>query len=262
MAKRYEYPPGFCRRIFFQLLVLAGVTSTRAAEGMGQSGAFGARRLTTGRNARTSVRDSGCARWGWELVRRTSAPARLTPGLVAADDPALLEEPFVVWSGEDDIGALSQAELRGIEAFIRLGGVLIVDDSRPELGQFGAAARREIRRVLADAPVTTLSPAHVIFKSFYLVARPQGRILGPERVDAIVRGTTAQVLFLSCDLLGALASRTDGTFLFPTDPNSPRHRELAVRFAVNLAMYVLCSDYKDDQVHAAWLMRRRSGAHR
>jgi hypothetical protein len=22
-------------------------------------------------------------------------------------------------------------------------------------------------------------------------------------------------------------------------------------------MYVLCSDYKDDQVHAPWLMRRR-----
>jgi hypothetical protein len=28
--------------------------------------------------------------------------------------------------------------------------------------------------------------------------------------------------------------------------------------AVNIAMYVLCSDYKDDQVHAPWLMRRRA----
>jgi hypothetical protein len=31
---------------------------------------------------------------------------------------------------------------------------------------------------------------------------------------------------------------------------------------VNLAMYVLCSDYKDDQVHAPWLMRRRAGLRR
>ena len=27
-----------------------------------------------------------------------------------------------------------------------------------------------------------------------------------------------------------------------------------------LAMYVLCSNYKDDQVHAPFLMRRRAGA--
>ena len=34
-------------------------------------------------------------------------------------------------------------------------------------------------------------------------------------------------------------------------------RELAQRLAINLAMYVLCLDYKDDQVHAEELMRRR-----
>ena len=33
--------------------------------------------------------------------------------------------------------------------------------------------------------------------------------------------------------------------------------EYAVRLAVNLSMYVLCSNYKDDQVHAQALMRRR-----
>jgi hypothetical protein len=27
---------------------------------------------------------------------------------------------------------------------------------------------------------------------------------------------------------------------------------------VNVAMYVLCSNYKDDQVHAPFLMRRRA----
>jgi len=32
----------------------------------------------------------------------------------------------------------------------------------------------------------------------------------------------------------------------------------AIRLAVNIAMYVLCSNYKDDQVHAPFLMRRRA----
>jgi hypothetical protein len=29
---------------------------------------------------------------------------------------------------------------------------------------------------------------------------------------------------------------------------------------VNIAMYVLCTNYKDDQVHAPFLMRRRAHA--
>jgi len=41
-------------------------------------------------------------------------------------------------------------------------------------------------------------------------------------------------------------------------PNGDGQREHAVRLAVNIAMYVLCSNYKDDQVHAPFLMRRRA----
>ena len=43
------------------------------------------------------------------------------------------------------------------------------------------------------------------------------------------------------------------------DLDSIAQRERVTRMAVNVAMYVLCSTYKDDQVHAPALMRRRSG---
>ena len=43
--------------------------------------------------------------------------------------------------------------------------------------------------------------------------------------------------------------------------NESEMRQRAIRLAVNIAMYVLCSDYKDDQVHAEELMRRRGRAH-
>jgi hypothetical protein len=36
-------------------------------------------------------------------------------------------------------------------------------------------------------------------------------------------------------------------------------REAAVRLGVNLVMYALCLDYKDDQVHAPFILRRRAG---
>lgn len=229
------------------------------AHAMGQSGAFCARQLTTGNLGPPSAdRASSLVRWGWELVRRTSAPARLVVSRVAADSAELLDEPFVVWLGDRDPGPLSSPELRGIEAYLRLGGVLVVDDTRPEIGEFGRAARRELQRILPESSVLPLPPSHVIYKSFYLVERPQGRILGSGRIDAIVRGKVAQVLFLDCDLTGALAVKADGAFQLPTEPGGAKERERAIRLAVNIAMYVLCSDYKDDQVHASWLMRRRA----
>jgi hypothetical protein len=246
------------RRSFVAALMTSVVLLAHRVEAMGQSGAFSARRLTTSRQPNAIDRDSGLSKWGWELVRRTSAPANLEPLVVAADSPRLLDEPFVIWCGQDDPGPLTAGERRGLDAFLRLGGILVVDDSRPEEGRFGLAARRELRRILPDSPPVAIESSNVIFRTFYLLRRPIGRMLGPERIDAIVRGRLPQVIFLSCDLLGALATRPDGSFRYDLLAQPEVRREQALRFAVNIAMYVLCSDYKDDQVHAEWLMRRRA----
>jgi hypothetical protein len=187
---------------------------------------------------------------------------------VGADESKLLAEPFVVWAGETDVPPLSASEVDGLRRFVELGGVLLVDDSDPASGAFGRAARREIRRVLPESPLVRLTAKtggdaraeHVIFKSYYLIDRPIGRVEGPPYVEAIVRGRDAEVLFLSHDLLGALAHTEDSGFRFMTEPGGPEQREYAIRFAVNIAMYVLCSNYKDDQVHAEALMRRRGGS--
>ena len=53
-------------------------------------------------------------------------------------------------------------------------------------------------------------------------------------------------------------ARDGSTWAFEVSPGGSVQRQNAIRLAVNLAMYVLCSDYKDDQVHAPWLMRRRA----
>ncbi|HEY6558165.1 MAG TPA: DUF4159 domain-containing protein [Polyangiaceae bacterium] len=225
----------------------------------GQAGAFHPRLLKTGGSRLDSIRTLATSRWSWELVRRTSAPARLATRTVAAEDPQLLAEPFVIWAGEADPGALSAPELRGLERFLKLGGVLLVDDANPAAGAFVRGARREIQRILPEAAPVRLDPGHVLFKTYFIVDRPVGRVLGPAHVDAIVRGKNAQVLYLSHDLLGALARSADGGWAFPTEPAGVGGREQAIRFAVNIGMYVLCSDYKDDQVHAPWLMRRRAG---
>ncbi|HVW25846.1 MAG TPA: DUF4159 domain-containing protein [Polyangiaceae bacterium] len=253
----------FGRRRF--LTALLPMLWAPAARAFGQEGAFHPRILTTGGQTWGGPRSTAPGRWAWELVRRTSAPARLVPGQIAADDPRLLADPFALWVGDQDVAPLTGPELAGLRSFLDLGGVLVVDDSDPGKGAFGRAARRELLRALPESPIVRLvgraggevEKEHVIYKSYYLIDRPVGRVEGPPYVEAIVRGRDAQVLFLQHDLLGALARAPEGTWRYDVVPGGAEQREYAVRLAVNLSMYVLCSNYKDDQVHAQALMRRR-----
>jgi hypothetical protein len=233
----------------------------RFAKAFGDAGAFDPRVLLTGRQT-GAAHESAPAHWSWELVQRTSAPARLHPTTVRADDVAIVGAPFVYWSGDVEVAPLTGAEIAGLRRFFSLGGVLLVDDAgagaRGDVSAFGQSARREVARVLPDATPIALSVEHVIFRTFYFLRRAEGRVEGPPSLDAIVRAGQAQVLFSEHDLGGALARSASGIWERPVVPGGEVQRERAIRLAVNIAMYVLCSNYKDDQVHAPYLMRRRA----
>lgn len=231
-----------------------------AAPAFGDQGAFDARVLLTG-GAAAPPHAAAAGRWAWELVQRTSAPARLRPSTVTAESPALVTAPFLYWSGDAAALPLTSAEIAGLRRFFALGGVLFVDDAAPAEsgpGPFGLSARRELGRVLPDAAPVTLPRDHVVFRTFYFLHRAEGRVLGPPSLDAIVRSGAAQVLFSSHDVGGALARGAAGAWELPVVPGGDAQRERAIRLAVNVAMYALCSNYKDDQVHAPFLMRRRT----
>ncbi len=235
----------------------------RPARAFGDSGGFDPRVLLTGaQNAPAHA--SAAERWAWELVQRTSAPARLRPDVVRADDPGVVDEPFLYWSGDVEVAPLTGAEVAGLRRFFALGGILLADDAAPtdrgEPGPFGRSARREIARVLPDSATIPIGPEHVVFRTFYLLRKAEGRVVGRPTLDAIVRGGKARVLFSDDDLGGALARGPSGMWEEPVTPGGDTQREHAIRLAVNVAMYVLCSNYKDDQVHAPFLMRRRAAA--
>ncbi len=40
-------------------------------------------------------------------------------------------------------------------------------------------------------------------------------------------------------------------------PGGELQREKSIRLGVNVAMYALCLDYKEDQVHIPFIMKRR-----
>jgi hypothetical protein len=233
----------------------------RSARAFGDRGAFNPRILLAG-GTTDAAHPSAPLRWAWELVQRTSAPARLKPTMVSADEQAIVDEPFLYWSGSARLNDLTSGEIAGLRRFFALGGVLLVDDagvgSNGEQSAFGRTARQQLARVLPDATPIAISAENVVFRTFYLLRRAEGRVAGPKTLDAIVRGGAVQVIFTSHDLGGALAKGPTGVWEMPVVPGGDAQREHAIRLAVNIAMYVLCSNYKDDQVHAPFLMRRRA----
>lgn len=228
----------------------------------GEGSAFEARVLLTGTTT-SAARPSAPARWAWELVQRTAAPSVMKPTSVRADSATIADSPFLYWSSDRAIEPLSRAEIAGLRRFFSLGGTLFVDDAsvdstgdRP--GPFGASARIELAKVLPDQLPMRLNTDHVVFRSFYFLRRAEGRVAGPKHLEAIVRGGNVSVLFSQHDVGGALARNPMGSYEYPVTPGGDAQREKAIRLAVNIAMYALCSNYKDDQVHAPFLMRRRA----
>ena len=256
------------RRLFpivFVVLVVSALVALlpRPAHAFGDAGAFDPRVLLVG-GVTAPARASAPSRWSWELVQRTSAPARLKPTQVRADDAGVVDGPFLWLSGDKALTAFTPQEIAGLRRFFGLGDILLVDDTGVAddgtPSAFGRSAREQIARVLPDTSPIALGQDHVVFKSFYLLRRAEGRVAGPRTLDAVVRGGQAQVIFSSHDLGGALARGVTGAWENPVVPGGDLQRERAIRLAVNIAMYVLCSNYKDDQVHAPFLMRRRAGA--
>ncbi len=243
------------RNIFFQTIIFIGFfIFSRSVLAFEEEGAFNPRILITKNTKWEGVRKSGPAEWSKALVDRTSAPSKSEPTQVKADSPELLKEPFIIWAGDAPSSELSDGEIKNLQTYLKMGSILLIDDSNPENGKFSEFAKKQLRRVVPNLLPTKIGKDNVLYHSFYLLDRPTGRVSGPDSIEAIFRNGLPQVIFLSHDLLGALAKTPSGAKAVSSEANT----ELAIRFAINIAMYALCSNYKDDQVHAPFLMRRHS----
>lgn len=204
------------------------------------------------------LRSSGLRRLAWELQRRTSVEVLLEARPLGLDDPRLFEHPFLYLSSDGDFPPFTQVEVENLRRYLTFGGFLFADANDGSDGAgFDAAIRRELARVLPATPLAPLPSTHVIFKSFFLLDAAPGRFLNKPNLDACVLNKRAAVVYSQNDVLGALNRDESGTFEFEPAPGGSRQRELATRLAVNIAMYALCLDYKDDAVHLPVIMKRR-----
>lgn len=238
--------------------VLAAAAAPRSARAIGDASLFDVRGVDYAGGSATP-RPSAPRRLAWEVRKRTSVATQLTPTRARLDDPSIFETPFLYWSGDRAFAAMSGAEVAGLRRFVELGGFVLVDDAAPDASGFDASIRRELGRAFPTSPLQTLPPSHTVFRSFYLVDRPVGRVEGSPLIEGIERGGRLALAYSRHDLGGALARDNLGTWEHSVVPGGDEQREQAIRFAVNVVLYALCLDYKDDQVHAPFILRRRGG---
>lgn len=207
---------------------------------------------------RFDPRPNGLRRVAWEIAKRTSIEVSLDSKIVDLADPELFRHPMLVLTGDGDFPPFSDVEVEALRRHLTFGGLLLVDDASAQPGgAFDRAARREIARVLPGATIGRIPQDHVLFKSFYLLDGPYGRLAGSGTVDGVALQGRLAVIFSPNDLQGAVARDGFGNWEYDVSPGGDHQRERAVRFGINIAMYALCLDYKDDQVHIPFIMKRR-----
>ena len=196
-------------------------------------------------------------RLAWEVRKRSSVEPILEPGKARLGQASLFRSPFLYWRGSDEFPPLSDEEIESLRKYVHRGGFILIDDATAGGEGFDRAVRRELLRAFPATPLDAISPQHTIYRSFYLLSRPVGRVEGPGFLEGITYGDRIAVVYSRHDIGGALQRDSLGAWSQAVVPGGERQRERAIRLGVNLVLYALCTDYKDDQVHAPFLMRRR-----
>jgi hypothetical protein len=186
------------------------------------------------------------------------------------EDPALFEHPFLVCMGAGAFGPPSEEGLEMLSRYLAYGGFLLLDDTSGSMqSPFDTSARRLVQALFPTRQLTPLPKTHSVYRSFFLLERPFGRVslvqdlegvtLGGVRVEGERREDTTNtpVMLMRNDLSGALERDRAGRHPYAVVPGGESQRREAVKLSVNLMMYALTSNYKRDQVHVKELIERQ-----
>jgi hypothetical protein len=198
-----------------------------------------------------------------EILRsRTSVEPGDAIGVdIEKDDLRLF--PFIYWPVTPDQPAPSVSAAANIDRYMKSGGILFMDtrDQHITLGRGGT--NPDLKRLLRTVdvpPLVAMPQEHVLTKSFYLLSDMPGRWAGGrvwiEAGNGRINDGVAAIVVGANDYAGAWAMESPGRGMYPVAPGGENQREMAFRFGVNLVMYALTGNYKDDSVHLNDIMQR------
>ena len=237
----------------FILSGLSGLIST-AAFGFGESSQFDIAELMIGDS--TLSRPNAWARALFLVTSATSIESNARVVQIAPEDPELFQHPFAVLSGSKALPPLNEATALALQRFVQSGGFLFVDDASgiPD-GEFYRSFVSWTRRLFPTRPLAPLGEDHSIFRAYFLLDKPLGRLDAKPYLEGVTLGHTTPIVYCHNDLSGALDRSETGQNRYPVVPGGENQRRESYKLAINLVMYSLTSNYKHDQAHVAELIR-------
>jgi hypothetical protein len=223
--------------------------------------------VTTGNDEVDNESRAGLLGLGDALARRTAVETG-DPLAIDIETDELIFFPLLYWPVTGEQAPPSTTAVERINRYLETGGTILFDTRNGDEqspGPFGGAAiaAERLRRLTAGInmpPLVPIPPDHVLTKSFYLLHEFPGRwnvgTLWVEPADDHVNDGVSSTIVGADDWAGAWAIGRDGQSLYACVPGGERQREMALRFGINLVMYVLTGNYKSDQVHVPAILER------
>lgn len=243
-------------RVFQAGLSGLGLAMLRPA-GASEINRFRVAQLTTGDLA--PARPDAAFVLAQEVRFRTAVDVKLDRVVVGLGTAAVFDHPFLFWVGDGDFPALTPTERSHLATFVHNGGFLVIDNAGE--GAAHAAFDRRIRTELTAAipglALAQVPETHVLFRSFYKLTSVSGRRARKPFLEGAVQEDRLAIVLSHNDLAGAWSRDGFGVWHFEALPGGPTQREGAIRLGINLVMYALLLDYKDEQAHVEALLRRR-----
>ncbi|MFD1881120.1 DUF4159 domain-containing protein [Paracoccus pacificus] len=232
--------------------------------------------VVTGDPAVDRAAEAGLKGLSQGLAARTTVEPGAPIGVdLDVDDLSVLT--FLYWPITDTQPAPSPAAYVRLNRFLRTGGLILFDTRDADIAGTGAPDQSAaLQRLAAPLEIPALAPVpqdHVLTRTFYLLDYFPGRFDNGEvwaeapPPDAVqtegvpfrhLNDGVSPVIIGGNDWAGAWAIDDRGLPMFTVGRgyDGERQREMALRFGINLIMYVLTGNYKSDQVHVPALLER------
>ncbi|MFQ5903567.1 MAG: DUF4159 domain-containing protein [Candidatus Binatia bacterium] len=192
-----------------------------------------------------------------ELMQRTSVEAITARHEVRLTDRDLFSYPFLYIAGKYDLELFTQEEIEILRRFLSYGGFLLADDALGQPGYgFDKSFRREMKRVFPEKEFKRLPFGHAALRSYYLLRRIGGMRLVRPYLEGISVGDATPIIYCHNDLGGAWERDQLGNWVNPCTPGGEEQRRDAFHLGINLILYAMTENYKEDLIHVPFIRKR------
>jgi len=192
-----------------------------------------------------------------ELMARTSVEAATARREVTLTDRDFFNYPFLYLAGKYEFDPFNPEEIDNLRRFLSYGGFLLIDDALGQAGYgFDKAVRREMQKIFPGNELKRLPSTHAALRSYYLLRRIGGVRIASPTLEGITLGNSTPVVYCQNDLGGAWERDQVGKWTNACTPGGEAQRKDAFHLGINLILYAMTENYKDDLIHVPFIRKR------